>query len=164
MVQVTFQGDEITLIGKQLQVGDQAPNFTVLNNQLEEVSLNDYEGKVKLISVVPSLDTGVCDEQTRKFNEEAANLDHVQILTISMDLPFAQDRYCAANGIKNIDVLSDHRKADFGEKYGVLIEELRLLTRAIFVVNEDGEVTYVEYVPEVTTHPNYEAVLDHLRG
>ena len=126
MVQVTFQEKPVTLLGEEIKVGDQAPDFTVLSNDLSEKSLKDYEGKVKLISVVPSLDTGVCSAQTKRFNEEADKLDNVHVLTISMDLPFAQTRWCAANGIKKLDTLSDHRDADFGEKYGVLIKELRL--------------------------------------
>jgi thiol peroxidase len=115
---------------------------------------------VRLISVVPSIDTGVCDAQTRRFNEEAAKLDNVQILTISVDLPFAQKRWCGANGIDNVQMLSDHRDVSFGEAYGVLIKELRLLARAIFVVDSNDQVTYVEYVSEVTDHPNYEAAIE----
>lgn len=164
MVQVTFHQDPVTLIGNEVKVGDKAPNFTVLSNDLKEVSLDDYKGKVKLISVVPSIDTGVCSEQTKRFNEEADRIDNVHVLTISMDLPFAQQRWCAANGIKNLDTLSDHRDADFGEKYGVLIKELRLLTRAIFVVDAEDNITYVEYVGEVTDHPDYDRVLDHIKN
>src|SRR5690625_2863871 len=128
MVQVTFLGDSVTLVGDTVKVGDQAPDFTVLTNDLKETSLADYSGKTKLISVVPSLDTGVCSEQTKRFNEEVANLDDVQVITVSMDLPFAQGRWCGAEGVADIDVLSDHREANFGKNYGVLIEELRLLT------------------------------------
>src|SRR5690625_760534 len=162
MDQVTFQGNSVTLVGDEVKVGDQAPNFTALSNALEDVSLADYSGKTKLISVVPSLDTGVCSQQTKRFNEEASKLDDVQVITISMDLPFAQGRWCAAEGVDNMDILSDHRDADFGQNYGVLIKELRLLTRSIFVVDEQDKVTYVEYVPEVTDHPDYDAVLKHL--
>src|SRR5690625_161224 len=162
MVQVTFKGNPVTLVGNEIKVGDQAPDFTVLSNTLETVSLGDYAGKIKLISVVPSLDTGVCSEQTKRFNEEVTNLDNVQVITVSMDLPFAQARWCGAEGVENIDVLSDHRDADFGQKYGVLIDELRLLTRSIFVIDENDQVTYVEYVSEVGNHPDYEAVLNHL--
>lgn len=160
MKKITFQNNPITLIGNEVKVGAQAPGFTVLSNDLKEVTLDDYQGKVKLISVVPSLDTGVCSEQTRRFNEEADKLDNVVVLTISMDLPFAQKRWCASEGIEKVHTLSDHRLADFGKNYGVLIEELRLLTRAIFVVDSNNEVTYVEYVDEVTTHPDYQAALD----
>ena len=160
MVQVTFSGDPVTLIGDEIKVGDQAQDFTVLANDLSERSLSDYKGKIKLISVVPSVDTGVCAQQTKRFNEEADKLDNVHVLTISMDLPFAQTRWCSAEGVKNIDLLSDHRDADFGKKYGVLMEELRLLARAIFVVDENDKVVHVEYVPEVTTHPDYDAALE----
>src|SRR5699024_1821455 len=163
MVNVTFQQEAVTLLGNEIKVGDQAPNFTVLSNDLKEVSLDDYKGKVKLISAVPSVDTGVCSDETKRFNEEADKLDNVHILTISMDLPFAQTRWCSANGIKDLDLLSDHRDADFGEKYGVLMKELRLLARAIFVVNSDNKVTYVQYVDEVTNHPNYDEALDAAR-
>lgn len=164
MVNVTFKGNPVTLVGNQLQVGDDAPNFTVINTALEEKILSDYDGKIKLISVVPSVDTGVCAVQTKRFNEEADKLPNVQILTISMDLPFAQSRWCSAEGVSNLEMLSDHREADFGKKYGVLIEELRLLSRAIFVVNEENKVTYVEYVPEVGNHPDYDAALEHIRS
>lgn len=157
---ITFQQETVTLVGTEIKVGDQAPEFTVLSNDMQEVSLTDYKGKVKLITTVPSLDTGVCSDETHRFNEEADNLDNVQVLTVSMDLPFAQTRWCAANGIKNLDTLSDHRDADLGKKYGVLIEELRLLARAIFVVDSNDKVTYVEYVDEVTNHPDYEKALD----
>lgn len=160
VAQVTFQNKPVTLLGKEIKVGDQAPEFMVLSNDLKEVSLEHYDGKVKLISVVPSIDTGVCSEQTKRFNEEADKLGNVQVLTISMDLPFAQTRWCAANGIKKLDTLSDHRDADFGEKYGVLIKELRLLSRAIFVVDSNDKVTYVEYVSEVTNHPDYDKALE----
>lgn len=160
MRQITFRKEPVTLVGNEIKVGDDAPNFTVLANDLTEVSLDDYEGKVKLISVVPSLDTGVCSEQTRRFNEEADKLDNVQVLTISMDLPFAQSRWCAAEGIEKVATLSDHREAEFGEKYGVLIKELRLLARSIFVVDSNNKVTYVEYVQEVSNHPDYSKALE----
>lgn len=161
MVSVTFQGEPVTLSGEQVKVGDKAPNFTLLSNTLEEMTLADYKGQTKLISVVPSLDTEVCSLQTKRFNEEATKLA-TKVLTVSMDLPFAQSRWCGLEGIDHVETLSDHRLADFGTKYGVLIEELRLLTRAIFVVDEADIVTYVEYVDEVTNHPNYERVLQHL--
>ncbi|HLR40196.1 MAG TPA: thiol peroxidase [Virgibacillus sp.] len=159
MVNITFKEEPVTLLGEEIKAGDQAPDFTVLSNDLKEVSLNDYKGKVKLISTVPSLDTGVCSQETKRFNEEADKLDNVHILTVSMDLPFAQTRWCAAEGIKNLDTLSDHRDADVGEKYGVLIKELRLLARAIFVVDSNNKVTYVEYVNEVSNHPDYDKAL-----
>lgn len=160
MVKVTFNNDPVTLQGTEIKVGDAAPDFTVLANDLSEKTLKDYEGKVKLIATVPSVDTGVCSEETHRFNKEADKLDNVQVLTISMDLPFAQGRWCAAEGVKNLELLSDHRDADFGKKYGTLIEELRLNTRAVFVVDADDKVQYVEYVSEVTNHPDYDAALE----
>ncbi|MFC3883236.1 thiol peroxidase [Bacillus songklensis] len=157
---LTFKGKPVTLLGSQVKVGDKAPNFTVLANDLSEVTLDDTKGYVRLISVVPSIDTGVCDAQTRRFNEEASKLDNVKVLTVSVDLPFAQKRWCGANGIENVQTLSDHRDLSFGEAYGVAIKELRLLARAVFVVNANDEVTYAEYVNEVTDHPNYEAAIE----
>ena len=159
MVKVTFQQEEVTLLGDEIKVGDKAPNFKVLSNDLKEIGLEDYEGKVKLISVVPSVDTGVCSKQTKRFNDEVEKLDNVKVLTISMDLPFAQARWRQENDVRNLDLFSDHRDADFGEKYGVLIKELRLLARAIFIVDTNNKVTYVEYVDEVTNHPNYDEAL-----
>ncbi|MET3686770.1 thiol peroxidase [Priestia megaterium] len=155
-----FKGNDVTLLGNQVKVGDKAPNFTVLANDLSEVTLDSTKGSVRLISVVPSIDTGVCDAQTRRFNEEAAKLDNVKVLTVSADLPFAQKRWCGANGIDNVQTLSDHRDLSFGEAYGVAIQELRLLARSIFVVDSNDNVTYVEYLPEVTEHPNYEAAIE----
>lgn len=163
MANVTFQQDPVTLLGNEISAGDKAPDFTVLSNDLGEVSLYDYKGKVKLITTVPSVDTGVCSEETKRFNEEADKLDNTHVLTVSMDLPFAQARWCAANGVKNLDTLSDHRDADLGEKYGVLIKELRLLTRAVFVVDSNDNVTYVEYVSEVTDFPDYDKALEAAR-
>ncbi|WLR50219.1 thiol peroxidase [Bacillus tianshenii] len=160
MANVTFKGNPVTLLGNEVNVGDKAPNFTVLANDLSEVTLDDTKGQVRLISVVPSLDTGVCDAQTRRFNEEADKLGNVKVLTVSVDLPFAQKRWCGANGIENVQTLSDHRDLSFGEAYGVAIQELRLLTRAVFVVNSNDEVTYVEYVKEATDHPDYDSALE----
>ncbi|WP_338449114.1 thiol peroxidase [Niallia oryzisoli] len=160
MASVTFAGNAVTLIGNEVKVGDKAPNFTVLANDLSPVTLEDTKGSVRLISVVPSLDTGVCDAQTRRFNEEASKLDNVKILTVSVDLPFAQKRWCGAAGIENVQTLSDHRDISFGEAFGVAIQELRLLARAVFVVDSNDTVTYAEYVSEVTNHPNYEAALE----
>ena len=157
---VTFKGNAVTLMGSQVKAGDKAPNFTVLANDLSEVTLDDTKGSVRLISVVPSIDTGVCDAQTRRFNEEAAKLDNVKVLTVSVDLPFAQKRWCGAHGIENVQTLSDHRDLSFGEAYGVAIKELRLLARSVFVINSNDEVTYAEYVNEVTDHPNYEAAIE----
>ncbi|MEH7379554.1 thiol peroxidase [Bacillus sp. JJ1533] len=160
MANITFKNNPVTLLGNEVKVGDKAPDFTVLANDLSQVSLADSKGSVRLISVVPSLDTGVCDAQTRRFNEEAAGLDNVKILTVSVDLPFAQARWCGANGIENVQTLSDHRDLSFGEAYGVAIKELRLLARAVFVVDSKDTVTYVEYVSEATNHPNYEAAIE----
>lgn len=160
MAKVTFKGNPVTLIGNEVKVGDVAPNFTVLANDLSPVTLDDTKGFVRLISVVPSIDTGVCDAQTRRFNEEAGSIEGVKVLTISVDLPFAQKRWCAANGLENVVTLSDHRDVSFGQAYGVLIQELRLLARAVFVVDGNDRVTYVEYVPEATNHPNYEAAIE----
>lgn len=159
MVNVTFNNEPVTLLGTEVKVGDKAPNFTALGNDLSEKTLDDYKGKVKIISVVPSVDTGVCSQQTKRFNEEADKLDNTQILTISMDLPFAQGRWCSAEGVENLELLSDHRDADFGEKYGTLIKELRLNARAVFVVDENDKVVHAEYVPEVTTYPDFDAAI-----
>ncbi|QBP40655.1 thiol peroxidase [Paenisporosarcina antarctica] len=165
MVQVKFKQNPITLLGKEVKVGDLAPNFTVLANDLSSVTLQDSKGKTRLFSVVPSLDTGTCDAQTRKFNESAAELgDDVVILTISNDLPFAQKRWCAAAGIDAVQTLSDHRDLSFGEAYGVAIKELRLLARAVFVVDSNDKVTYVEYVSEATEHPDYEKAIEAVKA
>ncbi len=165
MVQTTFKHNPVTLLGNEVKVGDKAPDFTVLANDLSPVSLKDSEGKIRLFSVVPSLDTGVCDAQTRRFNEAAAELgDNVVIYTVSMDLPFAQKRWCGAAGIDAVQTVSDHREGSFGQAYGVLIESLRLLTRSVFVVDAEGTVTYVEYVPEATDHPNYEAAIEAVKA
>jgi thiol peroxidase len=160
MAKITFHGNQMTILGNEVKVGDNAPDFTVLANDLSEVTLNNTKGQVRLISVVPSLDTGVCDAQTRRFNQEASNLGNVKILTISADLPFAQKRWCGAAGIENVQTLSDHRELSFGKAYGVVIQELRLLARAIFVIDSSNKVTYVEYVSEATNHPDYEAALE----
>lgn len=160
MASVTFINKPVTLVGTEVKVGDKAPDFTVLGNDLKPVSLSDLNGKVRIISVVPSLDTGVCDQQTRKFNEEASKLENVNVLTISVDLPFAQKRWCAASGLESVNTYSDHRDLSFGEAYGVVMKELRLLARSVFVVNSNDEVVYVEYVSEGTNHPNYEAALE----
>ncbi|WP_106766313.1 thiol peroxidase [Paenibacillus faecalis] len=161
----TFKGNPITLIGPKLQPGDSAPDFTVSKNLLEEVTLKDFAGKIKLISVVPSLDTGVCDAQTRRFNEEAAALgDDVVILTISADLPFAQARWCGAAGVDRVITLSDYKSRSFGQAYGVLIKEFQLDMRAIFVVDQNDKITYVEYLGEMSEHPNYEAAVEAVKS
>ena len=156
---VTFKGNPLTLIGPEIKVGAKAPDFEVLAQDLSPVTLQSFKGKNVLISVVPSLDTPVCDQQTRRFNQEAANLQGLEILTVSMDLPFGQKRWCGAASVDQVKVLSDHRDASFGKAYGVLIKELRLLSRSIFLIDGAGTVRYVEYVPEVTSHPNYDAAL-----
>lgn len=156
----TFKGNPITLIGPELKVGDTAPDFTLSKNLLEEATLQDYAGKIKLISVVPSLDTGVCDAQTRRFNQEADNLgDKVVILTVSADLPFAQARWCGAAGIDRVITLSDYKTNSFGEAYGVLIKEFRIDHRAIFVLDTDNKIRYVEYLKEMSEHPDYDKAL-----
>ncbi|SNS13584.1 thiol peroxidase (atypical 2-Cys peroxiredoxin) [Anaerovirgula multivorans] len=160
---VTMKGNPITLLGKELKVGDQAPDFTVVKKDLSPYRLSDLGDKVKLISVVPSIDTGVCDLQTLHFNEEAAKLKDVAIVTISMDLPFALGRYCAAKDIDQLETLSDHRDASFGTNYGFLIEELRLLSRGVVVLDKDNTLIYVEYVKEVTDHPDYDKALEAVR-
>ena len=157
---VTMQGNPLTLLGKELKTGDRAPDFTVLSNDLSPVGLSAYQGKTLIISSVPSLDTPVCDMETRRFNTEAEGLgSDVAVLTISMDLPFAQKRWCGNAGVKNVTTLSDHREASFGIGYGVLIKELRLLARGIFVVDSDGSIRYIQIVKEITDEPDYEAVI-----
>ena len=159
-----FKGNPLTVIGNEVKVGQQAPEFTALAGDLSPVTLASSKGKTRLIISVPSLDTPVCDAETRRFNEEAAKMTGTEVLVISMDLPFAQGRFCQAAGIKNVKTLSDHRDASFGKAYGALIKELRLDARAIFVVDANDKVQYVEYVPEVTSHPNYDAALNALKA
>lgn len=162
---VTMKSNPLTLLGPELKVGDKAPEFSVLDNDLSPVTLSAYSGKVCIISSVPSLDTPVCDMETRRFNQEAANFgDDVVILTISMDLPFAQKRWCGAAGVDRVVTLSDHRDASFGSAYGVLIKELRLLARCVFVIDKEGVIRYVQLVKEVTQEPDYEAVLKALKA
>ena len=161
---VTFKGNPITLIGPELKAGDKAPDFKALGKGLVEVTLAESKGKTRLISVVPSLDTPVCELQTKRFNEEASKLpSNIVVYTVSMDLPFAQGRFCTAQHADKITCLSDHRDASFGKAYGTLIKELRLLTRAVFVVGPDDKIQYVEYVKEVTQHPDYEKALAVLK-
>ncbi|MBG9772107.1 thiol peroxidase [Brevibacillus laterosporus] len=161
---VTFKDQPVTLLGPEIKVGDTAPEFSVLANNLSPVTLADSKGTIRLISVVPSLDTGVCDQQTRRFNEEAAKLDNVTILTVSVDLPFAQARWCGAAGIDKVQTVSDHRDLSFGLAYGVAIKELRLLSRAVFVVDSNDKVVYVEYLAAVGQHPNYEAAIEAVKA
>ena len=157
---ITFKGEPLTRLGELPEVGQAAPDFEVLGNDLSPVKLSDLRARVCVLSSVPSLDTPVCDTQTRRFNQEAAGLgENVDVLTISMDLPFAQARWCGAAGIDRVRTLSDHRAASFGQAYGLLIEELRLLARAVIVVDGGGKIAYVELVEELTNEPDYEAAL-----
>ena len=157
---IKFKGNPLTLVGNLLSVGDTAPDFEVLDNNLSPVKLSNFKGKTLVICSVPSLDTSVCDTEVRKFNEQAASLgDDVAVLAISMDLPFAQKRWCGAAGIDNVQTLSDHRDASFGRAYGVLIKELRLLARVVFIVDKKGVIRYIEVVDEMTNEPDYEAAL-----
>jgi len=154
---VTFAGKPLTLTGNEVKAGDKAPDFKAVDKDLSEVRLSDFAGKVKILSVTPSLDTPVCDLQARKFEEDAGALgDKVSVINISMDLPFAIARFCAGAGIKNIRTLSDHRDASFGNAYGVLIKELRLLSRSIFVIDRSDVIRYIQIVPEITNEPDYD--------
>lgn len=157
---IKMKGSPLTLVGNEVKVGDNAPDFEVLNEKLESVKLSSFKGKVVILVSVPSVDTPVCDLETKRFNQEAGKLgDNVAILTLSMDLPFAQQRWCAAAGVENLQLLSDHRDASFGNSYGVLLKELRLLARTVFIVDRKGTVQYVQYVQETTEEPDYEEVL-----
>ena len=161
---VTMKGNPLTLLGKELNPGDPAPDFEVLDNSLQPVNLSSYRGKICVISSVPSLDTPVCDMETRKFNDEAGKLSsEVVILTISMDLPFAQKRWCGAAGVDRVITLSDHRHAAFGTAYGMLIKERRLLARAVFVVDQNGIIRYIELVKEIAEEPDYDAVIQAVK-
>lgn len=160
MATVLFGGNPTPLSGNEIKVGAKAPEFSVVAQDLSEKHLSDFDGKIKILAIYPSIDTSVCATQNRKFNEAASSLgDDVVILSISMDLPFAQGRFCAAEGLDKVVTLSDHRLADFGLKYGFLIEPLRLLARGTVVLDKNNVVRFVEYVHEVTTEPNYEAAL-----
>jgi thiol peroxidase len=158
---VTFMGSPVTLLGKETNAGDSAVDFTALNNELKPTKLSDFKGKVKIVSVFPSIDTGVCSKQNKKFDEEASKLsDDVVIIAISNDLPFALGRYCNAEGINNLVTLSDHKDVDFGTKYGFLIEEMRLLARGVVVIDQNDQVVYSEYVPEIGQEPDYESAIE----
>ncbi len=158
---VTLKGNPVTLVGQELKVGDPAPPFQAVAQDLSLVEFKRFADRVYILSAVPSLDTAVCDRETRTFNQEASRLSpEVEIVTISMDLPFAQKRWCGAAGIDKIKVISDHREAAFGHAYGVLIQELRLLARAVFVVDQQGVIRYIEVVPEIAEEPNYPAILE----
>jgi thiol peroxidase len=157
---VTAKGSPLTIVGNEVKVGEVAPDFVVIDNDMSPVKFSSFKGKVCIISVVTSLDTSVCEIQTQKFNQEAAQLGpDIVILTISMDLPFAQKRWCGAAGVDKVITLSDHRDASFGMGYGVLIKELRLLARSVFVVDKDGVIRYMQIVGENSKEPNYEAAL-----
>jgi len=160
----TMRGNPLALEGPQLKPGDKAPDFSAVNDALQPVDLAGTGKNVRIFSVVPSLDTPVCDAQTKRFNEEAAKLPNVEIFTVSMDLPFAQKRWCGNFGIDKIKMLSDHKSGSFGEHYGTLIKDMRIESRAIFVLDKDDTINYVEYVKEVADHPNYEAALSAARS
>lgn len=162
--QVTFGGKPVTLAGRHCEVGEMAPSFTLVDGSLQPVASSQFSGKVRIYSVFPSVDTPVCSLQNIRFNREASQLsDEVVVLSISVDLPFAQKRFCAAEGIDRVHVLSDYRNLDFGMKYGFVLEGLRLLARGVVVVDRDDRVRYVEYVPEVTHEPDYEKALAAVR-
>jgi len=160
---VTMKGNPMTLVGTELKVGDKAPDFTVLSETMAPVSLKDFDGKYKIISVTPSLDTPICDLQIHWFNEDAANHQDTVVLNISMDLPFALKRFCATAGIDKAKTLSDHRNASFGKTYGVLMGELRLLARSIFIIDKSNVIRYIQIVNEQTNEPDYEAAIEALK-
>jgi len=160
----TLRGNPLTVVGPELKAGDKAPDFTAVDDSLKALDLAGTGSGVRIFSVVPSLDTPVCDAQTRRFNEEAGKLPDVKIYTFSMDLPFAQKRWCGAFGIDHVKMVSDHRDASFGQAYGTLIKDLRILSRAIFVVDKNNTIRYVEYVKEVGEHPSYDAALAAARS
>jgi thiol peroxidase len=158
---VTFQGSPLTLLGEEPALGMPAPEFQALDVELKPVGLGSFKGKICVLCSVPSLDTPVCDMETRRFNQEAVNLGQdVEVVVVSMDLPFAQRRWCAGAGVDRVRTVSDHRDASFGLAYGTLIKELRLLTRAVFVVDRNGVLTYSQWVKEITKEPDYEEVLE----
>lgn len=161
---VAMKGNPLTLVGNEIKVGDKAPDSVLVGNDLSQVRVSSFFGQVLVLSAVPSLDTPVCDTETRRFNEEAARLgQEVKIVTISMDLPFAQKRWCGAAGVENVVTLSDHRDASFGQDYGILIKGLRLLARTVFVVDKEGVVRYVQLVKEVADEPDYDEILAEIR-
>lgn len=161
-MKITFKGSPVTLVGDELKVGDDAPDFLVVDNNLNNVTLSDTSGK-RIFVTVPSLDTPVCDTEVRRFNEEASKLKDVTVYVVSMDLPFAQVRWCGNAGIDRVKTVSDYKQKSFGKKYGTLIEELCLLARAIFVVNENNKIIYVEYCKEVSSEPDYEGALNSVK-
>ncbi len=159
-----MRGNPLTLVGPELKTGDAAPDFNLVDGSLKPVTLKDTGNHVRIISVIPSLDTPVCDAQTKRFNEEAAKLQGVDIITVSMDLPFAQKRWCGAFGVDKVKMLSDHKEASFGSNYGTLIKDLRIESRAIFVIDGQNKIRHAEYVKEVADFPNYEAALSAARS
>ena len=160
----TFKNNPVTLLGPDIGVGDQAPEFRVVDNGLQPVTLADSAGKIRLIAVVPSLDTPVCDTMTRTFNQDAAKLpDNVVVYTVSLDLPFAQKRWCGNAGIDKVKTLSDYQDRSFGLNYGLLIDELKLLARAVYVIDANGKIVYREIVPEVTAEPDYDAAMEAIK-
>ena len=159
-VKVTFAGNPVTLVGKEIKVGDNAPEFIVLDQGLQPKKLSDYAGMTRIISVYPSIDTGVCAAQTHRFNKEAGAMQNAKIISVSNDLPFALKRFCGAEGIDNLEVLSDYKDLEFGTKYGFLIQELRLLARGVVVIDKDDVVRHVEYVSEITDQPDYDKALE----
>jgi thiol peroxidase len=162
---ITFRGEPVTLTGNEIKTGQAAPNFTLTGSDLNPVQLADFEGKVKIISVFPSIDTGVCALQTKRFNSEASKLsDDIVIICVSKDLPFAQSRFCGAEGIDRVVVLSDYKTGEFGERYGFLLKELGLLTRGVIVVDKDNVIQYVEYVSEIAEEPNYRKAIDEAKN
>lgn len=162
---ITFKGNPFTLLGSELKVGDKAPEFSVVDNSLTATTLASYSGKIKVISAVPSLDTPVCDTETRRFNQEAAALpENVVVLTISLDLPFAQKRWCGAAGIDRVTTLSDYQERSFASAYGVLIKELKLLARAVFIIDANDTISYIQIVPEVTAEPDYAAAIGAVKS
>ncbi|CEN78104.1 thiol peroxidase [Paraclostridium sordellii] len=161
-MKVTFNGALLTLEGNQVKVGDIAPDFTVVGNDLNPVKFSDIEGK-KILVAVPSIDTPVCDMEVRKFNQEASKLNNVKVYTISMDLPFAQARWCGNSGIENVVTVSDYKDREFSKSYGLYIKELGLVSRAVIVVDENNKIVYTEYLDEITNEPNYEKVLEFVK-
>ena len=161
---ITLKGNPMTLLGNEVKVGDAAPDATVVANDLSEVKISSYKGKKLIISAVPSLDTPICDLETKRFNSEAANLKDTVILTVSADLPFAQKRWCGAAGATNVVTLSDYRYGSFGENYGVMIKGIKILARCIFVIDAAGKVCYIQLVQEVAQEPDYAAVLNVVKS
>ena len=160
----TLRGNPLTVLGPALKVGEKAPDFKAVDDSLKTVDLAGTGNGIRIFSVVPSLDTPVCDAQTKRFNEEAGKLPDVKIYSFSMDLPFAQKRWCGAYGVDHIKMVSDHRDGSFGQAYGTLIKDLRIMSRAIFVIDKNNVIRHVEYVKEVADHPNYEAALSAARA